>query len=254
MRAKSSTSTSRSWDARTIRLHVAAAALLEYIKEEAFSFLRAHPTAFEGELLRFVKGRFKGNELVTDRPLIIAFGPSAAKPHYSPKGKGRRLRRGMMIKVDIWGRLRERGAPFADITWMGFSGRALPAKAHRVFGIVIAARDAALALARRRLREGRLPTGAELDGAARGLIAREGFGKRFIHRTGHCLGFTSPHGIFKGLRSSNTDPIHVSLPYTIEPGIYLPGEFGVRSEIDFYIDAKRELVVTTPMQRSIIMV
>ena len=96
------------------------------------------------------------------------------------------------------------------------------------------ARDAALDLLRKRLEAGRPVTGAEVDQAARNVVARAGYGEAFLHRTGHSIGLRA-HGDGVNNDDFETHDGRRHLPdtcFSIEPGIYLAGRFGVRSEID----------------------
>lgn len=238
------------WTLKQIRQHIRASNLLNKIMHEAFKFICQNKRCTEYQVLKYINSRVKHYNLTTDRPLIVAFGPSAAQPHYSPKQKCRRLRKNTIIKIDIWGRVKEKGAPFADITWMGVYGK--PSKLQlKIFRTMLQARNRALSLLRRKVRDGAVPTGLELDAAARDHISNKGYGKRFIHRTGHILGFTSPHGVGRGLNNKNTSKLKKNVGYTIEPGIYLKGKFGIRSEIDFIIQGKK-VIVTGPIQKKLV--
>lgn len=241
-----------SWTSKQLQQHIEAAGKLNKIKNETFSHIRSLRSCKEGEILNFVLNLFKQEGLVTDRPLIVAFGASACKPHYSPKGKGRNLEKGMLVKLDIWGRLRQSKAPYADITWMAVRSKASQREA-RAFRTVILARNKALQLLREQLKKGVLPTGCDLDSVARKYISSQGFAKNFIHKLGHELGLTSPHGRGGRLCSANKQPLKRMVGYTIEPGIYVKNRFGVRSEIDFIVMGN-SVLVTSPMQRKLVKV
>ena len=92
---------------------------------------------------------------------------------------------------------------------------------------------------------GRPITGAEVDDATRAVIEKAGYGDQFTHRTGHNIG-QEVHGNgahIDGLETRDDRRLIPRTCFTIEPGIYLP-EFGVRSEVDVYIDAGGKVHVT----------
>src|SRR5205085_11422728 len=124
-------------------------------------------------------------------------------------------------------------------------GRSVPDKSERVFQIVAAARDAAIAAVNDAFAAGRPITGWQVDQAAREVIARAGYGPQFIHRTGHNIG-QEVHGNGANMDGLETREDRLILPgtcFSIEPGIYL-ADFGVRSEVNVLIDAKNKVHVT----------
>jgi Xaa-Pro aminopeptidase len=190
----------------------------------------------ETAVQRRVMDGFTRAGLYTDHPPIAGFQANAANPHYEPReGADRRLQAGEVLLLDLWAGP-ARGAVFADQTWMAFAGRAPDAEVRRVWDTVRAARDAAVD--RLRERWGRGPvTGAELDDAARGVIRSAGYGEHFVHRTGHSID-KDLHGSGPHLDNFETADDRVLLPgvgFSVEPGIYLTGRFGMRSEINVFL-------------------
>jgi Xaa-Pro aminopeptidase len=198
--------------------------------------------------------------LVTDHPPIAAFGPNAANPHYEPRAGGdRTLAAGEVLLLDLWAGV-SRGAVFADQTWMGFAGRTPPPEVTRVWEVVRDARDAAVA----RLVErwtgsgggGPPVTGAELDDAARGVIVAAGYGEWFVHRTGHSidrdLHGSGPH--LDNFETADTRVLQPGIGFSVEPGVYLPGRFGVRSEINVHLGAAGPEVTPAAPQRTLLLV
>jgi Xaa-Pro aminopeptidase len=167
---------------------------------------------------------------------IVGFGPNAANPHYEPHpGADRVLEHDQVILLDLWGGMRP-GAVFADQTWMGFSGSAVPERVQRVWTTVRDARDAAIAVMQGRAASGEPVYGYLGDRAAREVIEAAGFGEYFVHRTGHSID-RDLHGSGPHLDDYETHDDRAMLPSTgcsVEPGIYLPGEFGVRSEVNLF--------------------
>ena len=241
------------WTKRQIEQHRAAARALEHIEDAAFGYIRTHRDCTERAVQLFILEQYRkhGLKSALGRP-IVAFGPSAVDPHHDPSKHGpRRLARADVVEIDVWARLDERGAPFADITWVGYVGKRIPRGVREVFDTVIRARDASVRALRRALSEHCLPSGREGDAAAMRVLLERGyrFRREILHTTGHSLGTASPHGIYGGIRAKNIQPLKKNLGYTIEPGIYVRGRFGIRSEINVYISSDWKLIHTTRVQR-----
>jgi len=241
------------WTEKQILQHRKAAVLLKKIIDDAFIYIQKNSRCTEYNVQQFILGQFKKNNLLTDKdPPIVGFNANAAIPHYFPKKKtAKHLEKNTLVLIDVWARVKEDKSPFADITWMGYYGN-IPKDIQNVFDIVVRARDKAIDFVKARAHSRSMPRGLDVDAIARGVITKTGFGRKFIHSTGHSLGFTSPHGIYGALRKSNKKQLHKLLGYTIEPGIYLKGKFGVRSEMNLYIDKKNQLIVTTVLQKKIV--
>jgi Xaa-Pro aminopeptidase len=174
--------------------------------------------------------------LVFDTLPIVGFGPNSANPHYEPHaGSDATLRPGDVMLLDLWAG-RSRTTVFADQTWMGYAGERPPERVARVWDVVRAARDAAVVAVQSAAAAGRPIAGFEADRAARGVIEAAGFGERFVHRTGHSID-RDLHGSGPHLDDYETHDDRRLIPgigFSVEPGVYLPGEFGVRSEVNMY--------------------
>jgi Xaa-Pro dipeptidase len=242
------------WNAIQIKQHKEASKRLLKIKNQTFEFIKNKKEVSELEVVDFLYVKLKEFNLKTNsQSLIIAFAKNSANPHYSPtKKSNRKIKNGDIIMLDIWARLNQKGAPFADITWMAFRGAKIPKEIEKVFEIIINARDMGIKIIKNNLQKNRIILGSEVDKAVRDFIHQNGYGEKFIHGTGHSLGFFSPHGNRNRLRSNSHLSLHKNVAYTIEPGIYLKEKFGVRSEIDFYITDNFKLVLTTDLQKEII--
>jgi Xaa-Pro aminopeptidase len=152
----------------------------------------------------------------------IASGPNGAFPHHSPGN--RRLAAGDAVVIDVGGRL---DGYASDITRSACIG-APSARYRQVHAIV----DEAVRAAFDAIKPG-VPL-KEVDLAARGVIERGGFGQYFVHRVGHGLGI-SGHEL-PSVTHENAMPIDEGFVFSVEPGVYLPGEFGVRLEEIVYVD------------------
>jgi Xaa-Pro aminopeptidase len=140
-----------------------------------------------------------------------------------------------VILLDLWAG-RSHTTVFADQTWIGFAGSRPPERVERVWRTVRQARDAAIETVRRAAAERRPIAGFEADRAARAVVEAAGFGEAFVHRTGHSID-RDLHGSGPHLDDYETHDDRLLVPgvgFSVEPGIYLPGEFGVRSEVNMY--------------------
>lgn len=186
---------------------------------------------------------------------IIGFGPNAANPHYEPiAGNDRTLAKDEVVLVDLFaGRTLE--TVFADQTWMGFSGANPPEEVVRVWTIVRDARDAALACVWAAAREKRPLRGFEVDQAARKVIDAAGYGPQFVHRTGHSID-RDLHGSGPHCDDFETRDDREMMPgvgFSVEPGIYLTGRFGVRSEVNVYWSPEGPVCTPKVPQRDLIL-
>ena len=167
---------------------------------------------------------------------IVAFGANTANPHYEPMaGRDATLRESDPILLDLWGG-RTRSSVFADQTWMGYAGTQPPERLQLIWQTVREARDQAIAAVKGAAAAGRPLAGDMVDQAARAVIEAAGFGEAFVHRTGHSID-RELHGSGPHLDSYETLDDRLLLPgvgFSIEPGIYLPGEVGVRSEVNMH--------------------
>jgi len=194
--------------------------------------------------------------LVTDHPPIVGFQANAANPHYEPRaGSDRRLTAGEVILLDLWAGV-SLGSVFADQTWMAFAGREPNQDVRRAWCVVRDARDAAVELLRDRWQKKQPVTGAAVDDAARGVIRTAGFGEYFVHRTGHSID-RDLHGSGPHIDNFETADERTLIPgvgFSVEPGVYLPGRFGVRSEINVYMGESGPEVTPRQPQQELLLV
>ncbi len=239
--------------------HRRAAAALRQIVDEAFGRLRDELAKgvelSEHDLQQDIVARITLRDLYTYAPPIVAVNAHAADPHYSPPDKGSApIRSGDLVLIDLWAKETAPGSMYGDITWTGFMGDAVPARHAEVFAIVAAARDAAIAFVQQEVDAGRFPSGGEVDDVCRRVIKQAGYGDRFIHRTGHSIG-EEVHGNGANIDNLGTSDGRRLLPrtcFSIEPGIYLPGDFGIRSEVDVYVTEREAIVTGVPIQTAIV--
>lgn len=237
-----------------IKNHKIAAKKLGLIKDRAFEFISSNLGKItERDVHDFIVSQFKKEGMVSDRKIpiqIVAVGSHTDDAHWFASVKNSKIEKNQLIMIDIWARNKEGHCPFADITWMGYSGTKVPLKVLDIFNRVINARDLALSFIREELKQKRFPLASKVD-----KVVRDYFGpleKHFTHRTGHSLGFTNCHGHSFRFSKTTRKRIIPDVLFTIEPGLYFKGEFGVRSEIDCYVTPDYKLVVTSGVQRNII--
>jgi len=246
------------WDDEQWQMHQEAARGTDEAFGVAWAFIsgeiRRQGFTTECDVQARILKHFADRNLFTDHPPIVGVGPHSGDPHYAPTAAtNTQIRPGDFVLVDLWAKLNRPRAVYSDLTRVGFVGEQVPAKIQEVFKIVIAARDAAIDRVRRAFASGEPLQGWQVDAACRDVIERAGYGAFFIHRTGHNIG-QETHG--NGCHMDNLETLEERsvMPrtcFSIEPGIYLP-EFGVRSEINIFIDAQKQVHVTGgPLQTDI---
>jgi Xaa-Pro aminopeptidase len=245
------------WTAEQLASHLEAGATLDRIVQAAFeraaSFVREGRPITEYELQQWMLGRFQTNKLTTAEPPIAAVQPNNGNPHYEPTaGASRPIRAGDLLLLDIWAKCDRPGSVYYDITWTGYLGERVPDAYARIFRIVRDARNRAIEFVSEAVAHGRPIHGWEVDRVARESIRKAGYGKYFVHRTGHSIG-QDVHGNganMDGLETRDDREIVPRTCFSIEPGIYLP-EFGIRSEVDVFV-SESEARVTGAIQNEIL--
>jgi Xaa-Pro dipeptidase len=160
------------------------------------------------------------------------------------------------VLIDIWAKLADRpDAVWYDITWTGVVDREATERERLVFDTVREARDAGIRAVETAFAAGTPIAGWQADDATREVIRKAGFGEWFTHRTGHNIG-TILHGNGANLDNLETHDERLILPntcFSVEPGLYFTGEFGVRSEVDMIARAGKA-VVTGRVQAELVRV
>ncbi|HYK24404.1 MAG TPA: M24 family metallopeptidase, partial [Candidatus Acidoferrum sp.] len=238
------------------QMHVEASDKMHRIIQDAFAEIarriRANEPTTEWDIAQFMQRRYS-EEGMQQEPMIVAVNANTANPHYMPtKDKNSPIRRGDFVLIDAATKLNKADAVATDQTWTGYVGESVPEEFSRIFNIVREARDSAVDFLRKNA--GKPIRGAEVDDVSRGVITRAGFGEQFTHRTGHSIG-EETHGNGVNIDDFETRDSRRIIPgvcFSIEPGIYLEGKFGVRSEINVYVSDKDIEVTGQPIQTEII--
>lgn len=239
--------------------HRRAGAALGAVVDQTFAEIArrvaADKSTTEYSVQQFMLARISAAGLVTREPPIVAANAHSADPHFGTAERDSApIGRGDFVLLDVWAKEPGADSVYADITWTGFVGEAAPDYHAEIFAIVRAARDATVELVKSRVAAAIPLTGREADRAARGVIEHAGFGAEFVHRTGHSIG-REVHGMGANLDSLETDDDRRLIDrtcFSVEPGIYLPGRFGVRSELDMTIESGHAEVSAPAPQRAIV--
>ena len=226
----------------------------------AFGFigerLRAGQKVTEYDVQQRMLQYFKENSLVIDDAPNCSVNANGANPHYEPtKEIFSEIKKGDYVLIDLWAKKNKPESVYSDITWVAFAGRNIPEKYQKVFEIVKGARDTAVDYLKKEFASGRKVRGCDVDDITHKYIADKGYGEYFIHRTGHNIG-VEVHGNGANIDNLETHDQREIIPetcFSIEPGIYLPDEFGVRLEIDVYISKEKKIVIPgEPIQQEIV--
>lgn len=241
-----------------ITTHFEAQRKIDAILDEGWKVMgqRVRSTAGtdEFEMVTWLSESMAREGLVWEHGPNVSAGPNSADSHYEPTvASSRPIRRGDFILIDIWGQVDCPGSCYYDITWTGVVDREPTAREQMVFTAVRDARDAAIRAIADAFAAKRPIAGWEGDDAARKVLVAAGLGDAFTHRTGHNIG-AAIHGNGAHLDNLETHDERLILPntcFSVEPGAYFPGEFGVRSEIDMMARPGRA-EVTGRIQRELV--
>ncbi len=246
------------WGDREWNLHLEADRLNQIAFERAWLMIadavQSGTTLRETDVQDMVMQYYSDHGMTTYSPPIVGVGPHSGDPHYSPqKGQDAEIQPGDFILLDMWAKMDCPGGVYSDLTKVGFVGNEVPEQYRHIFQIVADARDAGIACVKNGLADGGVVFGWQVDQATREVIEAAGYGEFFIHRTGHNIG-QETHGNgahMDNLETKEDRRVMRRTCFSIEPGIYLP-EFGVRSEINVFVDAEAEVHVTGGIQTEVL--
>lgn len=211
----------------------------------AFLFQKLTSSAFltEKHVSDFILSKFKENELTTDHAPIVAVGSNTANPHHSSSDTP--IKKNQLVLIDLWAK----SEIYADMTWMGYTGDQVPKDYTKLFAIIQKSQEIGLNQIKPNI------PGYLVDLKVRDYIKEQGYAKYFTHRTGHSID-TDVHGQGANLDNFETVENRRLIPgliSSVEPGIYLPGQYGIRSEIDIVI-TNSGYEITTDQQTDILCV
>ncbi len=242
------------WTPQQLAGHRRAARALTEIVHAAFDYarnsLRSGHALSEYQLQQWILQAIERADLQTEASPIVAIDGHAADPHFEPNpDSALALAPGQWLLVDLWARERQPESVYADITWCAVVAPAPTERQQELWKLVTQARDRGIEFVRSRYPHTSI-RGFEVDDAVRSVIQDAGYGAHFFHRTGHSIGIQD-HGPGANLDNLETHDTRRLLPMTgfsIEPGIYLPGEIGLRSEVNMVLTESEAEVTTGPPQ------
>jgi Xaa-Pro aminopeptidase len=247
------------WSEEQIQSHFAARDAIDAIVPEVFQEIGrrvrgAKQGVSEYEMQQWIMEAFRRVEVMTEDPPIVAANANAGNPHYEPRAQGSAfIKTGDFVLLDIWGKKKTPNAVYYDITWTGVVGTPTN-RQQEIFNIVTGARDAGVKKVQDAFAAKHRIAGWEVDQATREHIANAGYAQYFTHRTGHSIG-VHVHGNGANMDNLETKDDREIIPntcFSIEPGIYLPGEFGVRSEVNVLV-RNGGAEVTGKIQRDLVL-
>lgn len=247
------------WGDEQLAMHdEAARGLYESVKsafEEIGRRIKAGTPTTEYDIQQYILNCFTDRGMFSKDPPIVAVNGNSAMPHYGPTAEQHSpINKGDFVLIDLWAKLDRPNSVYADITWTSFVGEQVPDEVTKVFNVVRDGRDAATEYVKEAFAAGRTIYGWQVDDVCRNVIQEAGYGEYFIHRTGHNI-HTEVHGNGANIDNLETKDDRVLIPrtcFSIEPGIYLEGKFGVRSEIDVYVGEREARVTGGEPQKEVV--
>jgi Xaa-Pro dipeptidase len=246
------------WSQSQLSTHMNAAKHLYQIVHDTFTMIREKITNHE-EINEYIAQEFMISQITdyqlsSDGPPIVASGINSGNPHYMPTGiRNTPIYPKTILQLDIWAKEKTEHAVYADISWVGYIGERVPEEYHKHFHVIREARDQAISFIDQSIKSGNKIGGWQVDDVARGIIRDAGYGSYFLHRTGHSIG-REVHANGANIDNLETKDERLIIPHTcfsIEPGIYF-SEYGMRTEVDVFVDEEGAHVYTQPLQQKII--
>lgn len=229
------------WTADDLESHRRSAAILRETALEAFRrvarAVESGGTETEWSIRQWVEGEMQRRGVRIGAEAIVAVNANAANPHYAPTAeKHSPIARGDLLLIDLFGKEHD-DTVYADQTWMAYVGEEIPARIHALWKTLHAAREAAIAVLEERWEAGQPVSGAEVHDAANAVLVRDGHEGHILHRTGHSIDRTL-HGSGPNVDNLETRDVRLLVPgigFSVEPGIYIAGDVGLRTEVDVFI-------------------
>lgn len=247
------------WTEEQLETHLYAARhmreIVDAVAREVRRRVQDNAGATEVEIQNFLLEEYERRDLIAGHPPIVAINAHSADPHYAPNLEDNLpMRKGDFLLVDMWSKRKTPHAVYDDITWTFFIGDSVPSQHQKIFDVVRNGRDAAIRAAQQRYPTGEVLYGWQIDEEARQSIVKAGYGEYFLHRTGHNI-HEEVHGNganIDNLETQDSRRLMRGTCFSIEPGVYLKGTFGVRSEVDMYLSDKEAIVTGLPIQTEVI--
>ena len=249
--------TTQTWTDSELDSHIEAGRLLGIIVNDAFKFIgtNLNNNLTEYDVANYIRDLFVANNLVTNDGPVVAANENSADPHYEPELRSHTLKSGDWILIDLWAKLNNAQSIYADITWVAYIGNSVPENYQHIFNIVVEARNKSLEFLKSKFANNEKVQGWEVDDIARDTIQQYGYLNNFTHRLGHSIGYeVHSEGVnLDNWETHDTREIIKGIGFSIEPGIYISSQFGMRSEIDVYISDEGP-VASSPVQNQIVLI
>jgi Xaa-Pro dipeptidase len=231
------------WSAEQRQSHARTLARLAAVKDEAFRLITERVTGGdrvnEYEVQQLVLRTLPLYELETERPVVVAAGANSADPQYVPSGRrSSPIRSGDLVRLEVAARDRETpDAVYAELIWTGVVADAAPAPAQAAFAAVRAARERAIALLQERRQKKQPVAGWEIDAAVRAALEKAGFADQGALPAGRSLGRTAEGEgpAFDDTEAHDERQILARTAYSLAPGVFIEGQFGVRSGVNVIV-------------------
>jgi len=229
--------------------------LAEGWKEIGRRLRSGNSAADEYSIVEFLQQAIERASMITEHGPNVSVGPNSADSHYEPtRASSKPIHLGDFVLIDIWAKLAsDPKAIWYDITWTGVVDREPTEREQLVFNTVRDARDASIAVVQQAFATDTPIAGWQADDASRAVIRNAGFADYFTHRTGHNIA-TELHGNGAHLDNLETHDERLILPntcFSVEPGLYFPGEFGIRNEVNM-VARKGKAEVTGRIQNELV--
>lgn len=186
-------------------------------------------------------------------PPVVAAGVNTADPYYVPSAsKNAPIKRGDLVVLSLAAKIDKPDGIWAAQTWVAVADTTVPTTYAKAFDVASLARDQAIVLISDRAAKRRPVTGADVDNAARGFLEKAGHKDKVMHRTGHSIDndFQGGGTDLDNFEVKDTRILTPGTGFTVGPGLYFAGQFGVRAEVSVFF-APGGPEITTPAQNEI---
>lgn len=245
------------WTVEELKSHIEAGKVLHSAIHSAYKFIQEniHWRLSETDVADYIRGICGRNGVDIEQGPIVAFNENSALPHYIPRPEtAKSITKNGWLMIDLWGKFKQKEAIYSDITWVSALGN-IQNKQLEIFKVVKESQNLVLEMIEKGYETGIFPTGYELDALARQHITQAGYGKYFTHRLGHSIKY-QVHSAGINLDSYESHDKRRLIPetgFSIEPGIYIPNNFGLRLEMNVYL-AKDGYKITTQRQEQLVLI
>jgi Xaa-Pro aminopeptidase len=241
-----------------INTHLNAANELQILCEKTIRYmkrkLKNHQEINELTVQNYLQNQMQSRGLVSNLPQVIAVGANTADPRYYPNEVSNKpIRNKSLIQLSLRGRDKNTDAIYASASWVIYIGKDVPEKYIGNFEILKTTRDTSFKYIREAIAKNKKIHGWEVDQFARDFMIEQNLDSFYLHRTGHSLGksFYGNGVNLDNLETRDERKIIPGLCFTIVPGIYF-SDYGLRTEINLYIDSKGTQLSTPKKQDAIL--